>query len=432
MKKVYVALSADLLHNGHINVLHKAAELGEITVGLLTDKAIARYKRLPFLSYEQRKQIVENIKGVVTVIPQETLDYVPNLCKLKPDYVVHGDDWKAGVQKKTREKVIELLKEWGGELVEVPYTTDVSSTNLAKAIREVGTTPAIRRKQLRRLLEIKPIVRILEAHNGISGLIVEKTQIVKGESIKEFDGMWISSLTDSAAKGKPDIGAVDLTSRANTIEQILEVTTKPIIVDVDNGGLTEHFVFLVKTLERLGVSAVIVEDKIGLKKNSLLGTDVEQRQDSIENFSNKIMQGKKSQVTSEFMIIARIESLILKAGMNDALARAKAYINAGADGIMIHSKNKEPDEILEFCKKYSKFEEKVPLVVVPTTYDKIKETELINAGVNIVIYANHMLRSAYPAMKKAAETILASERLYEVRDICMPINEILSLIPWGE
>jgi len=432
MKKVYVALSADLLHHGHINVLNKAAELGNITVGLLTDKAIARYKRLPFLSYEQRKQIVENIKGVVAVIPQETLDYVPNLCKLKPDYVVHGDDWKTGVQKEAREKVIEVLKEWSGKLVEVPYTKDISSTQISNAIREMGTTPEIRRKQLRRLLEIKPIVRILEAHNGISGLIVEKTQLIHGDSIKEFDGIWVSSLTDSAAKGKPDIGAVDLTSRANTIEQILEVTTKPIIVDVDNGGLTEHFVFLVKTLERLGVSAIIVEDKIGLKKNSLLGTDVEQRQDSIENFSHKIMQGKKSQVTTEFMIIARIESLILKAGINDALARAKAYIAAGADGVMIHSKEKEPAEILEFCKHYSKFEEKVPLVVVPTTYDTITETELMNAGVNIVIYANHMLRSAYPAMKKTAETILSNERLYEVRDLCMPIKEILSLIPGGK
>lgn len=432
MKKVYVALSADLLHHGHINILKKASNLGDVTVGLLTDKAIARYKRLPFLSYEQRKTIVENIKGIVSVIPQETLDYLPNLRKLKPDYVVHGDDWKSGIQKKTRDKVIEVLKEWDGKLIEIPYTKDVSCTNLLNVMRELGTTPSIRRKQLRRLLEIKPIVRVLEAHNGLSGLIVEKTKIVEGDTIKEFDGIWISSLTDSVAKGKPDIGAVDLTSRANTIEQILEVTTKPIIVDVDNGGLPEHFVFLVKTLERLGVSAIIVEDKIGLKKNSLLGTDVEQRQDSIENFSYKIMQGKKSQVTNEFMIIARIESLILKAGMEDALARAKAFIEAGADGIMIHSKDNKPDEILEFCKHYTSFKEKSPLVVVPTTYDTISENELIKAGVNIVIYANHLLRSSYPAMKKTAEMILSNERLYEVRDLCMPIKEILSLIPGGE
>jgi len=432
MKKVYVALSADLLHHGHINILKKAAELGDTTVGLLTDKAIAKYKRLPFLTYEQRKKIVENIKGVKKVLPQETLDYVQNLRKIKPDYVVHGDDWKTGVQKTTREKVIKALKEWNGKLVEVPYTKDISSTSIAKAIREVGTTPYVRRKQLRRLLENKPLVRFLEAHNGISGLIAEKTQITDGDKIKEFDGIWISSLTDSVAKGKPDIGAVDLTSRANTIEQILEVTTKPIIVDVDNGGLPEHFVFLVKTLERLGVSAVIVEDKVGLKKNSLLGTTVEQEQDSIEKFSKKITQGKKAQVTSEFMIIARIESLILKKGMNDAINRAKKYISAGADGIMIHSKEKNPDEILKFCKQYSKLKDKVPLVVVPTTYDKIKEKDLIKVGINIVIYANHMLRSAYPAMKKTAEMILKNERLYEVRKNCMPIKDILTLIPGGD
>ncbi len=432
MKKVYVALSADLLHHGHINILKKAAELGDVTVGLLTDEAIARYKRLPFLTYEQRKKIVENIKGVSSVIPQETLDYTPNLKKLKPDFVVHGDDWKEGVQKEIRKKVISVLKDWGGKLVEISFTEDVSSTGLYNAIRKMGTTPYIRRKQLRRLLSIKPIVRILEAHNGLSSLIVEKTQIVQGSSIKEFDGIWISSLTDSVAKGKPDIGAVDLTSRANTIEQILEVTTKPIIVDVDNGGLPEHFVFLVKTLERLGVSAIIVEDKIGLKKNSLFGNDVEQKQDNIKDFSDKIIQGKKSQITDEFMIIARIESLILKAGMNDALIRAKAYIEAGADGIMIHSKEKKPDEILRFCKHYSTFEEKVPLVVVPTTYNKVTETELKNAGVNIVIYANHMLRSAYPAMKKTAETILANERSCETNELCMPIRELLSLIPGQE
>ncbi len=432
MKKVYVALSADLLHHGHINILEKAAKLGDVFVGLLTDKAIARYKRLPFLSYEERKKIVENIKGVVSVIPQDTLDYVPNLRKLKPDYVVHGDDWKTGVQREIRKKVIDVLKEWDGELVEIPYTKDVSCTGLMNAMREVGTTPSIRRKKLRRLLEIKPIVRVLEAHNGLSGLIVEKTQIAEGDLVKEFDGIWVSSLTDSVAKGKPDIGAVDLTSRSNTIEEILEVTTKPIIVDVDNGGRPEHFVFLVKTLERLGVSAIIVEDKIGLKKNSLFGTDVEQRQDSIEDFCYKIREGKRAQFTDEFMIIARIESLILKTGMDDALKRAKSYIKAGADGIMIHSKEKKPVEILDFCKLYSKFDKKVPLIVVPTTYDIISESELIDAGVDIVIYANHLMRSAYPAMKKTAEAILYNERLYEVRESCMPIKDILSLIPGGK
>ncbi len=432
MKKVYVAMSADIVHPGHLNIISEARKLGEITIGLLTDKAIASYKRLPFLSYEQRKMIMENIKDVKEVVPQETLDYVPNLKKLKPDYVVHGDDWRTGVQKETRKRVIQTLKEWGGKLIEPPYTKDISSTQLHQSLCDIGTTPETRMKKLRRLLEAKPLVRIIEAHNGLTGLIVENTKIMKDGAVKEFDGMWISSLTDSISKGKPDIEFVDLTSRLNTIHQILEVTTKPLIVDGDTGGITEHFPFTVKTLERLGVSAIIIEDKIGLKKNSLFGAEVKQTQDTIKNFSNKISAGKKAQVTDDFMIIARIESLILKAGVKDALKRAKAYIESGADAIMIHSKEKDPKEILEFCKEYNKFKQKVPLVAVPTTYNKITEKELIDAGVRIVIYANHLLRSAYPAMTKTAKTILIHERSYEANEMCMPIKEILTLIPGGK
>lgn len=431
MKKVYVGMSADLIHPGHLNIIKEAKKLGEVTVGLLTDKAIASYKRLPYLTFEQRKIIVENIKGVEKVIPQETLDYVPNLKKLKPDFVVHGDDWKTGVQTQTREKVIDTLKEWGGELVEVEYTKGISSTQLNKSLKEIGTTPEIRMKRLKRLLEVKPIVRLIEAHNGLTGLIAENLQILKGSEPKEFDGMWLSSLTDSSAKGKPDIEAVDVTARMQTLNDIVEVTTKPIVYDGDTGGRAEHFVFTVKTLERLGVSAVIIEDKVGLKKNSLFGTDVDQTQDTIENFSYKISMGKKSQITDDFMIIARVESLILKKGIDDALTRAKAYIEAGADGIMIHSKEKKPDEILEFCNLYKKFEKRVPLVAVPSSYNKITEKELIEAGVSIVIYANQLLRSAYPAMLETAKSILENERSYEADSKMMPINEILNLIPGG-
>lgn len=428
---VYVAMSADLVHPGHIENLEVARQLdGEIIIGLLTDKAIASYKRLPFLNYEQRKIVMENIKGVSKVIPQETLDYVPNLRMLKPDYVVHGDDWRTGVQRETRQRVIDVLKEWGGQLVESTTKPDrMSSTKLNKALKEIGTTPALRMGRLRRLLSSKPIVRVLEAHNGLTALIVENTKILKGNKDYEFDAMWVSSLTDSLAKGKPDTGSVDMTSRLNTINEILEVTTKPIIVDGDNGGEVEHFVHNIRTLERLGVSGIIIEDKIGLKKNSLFGTDVKQEQDTIENFSYKISQGKKAQITDDFMIIARIESLILKKGLDDALARAKAYIKSGVDGIMIHSKEKISDEILEFCAKYKEFENKVPLIVVPTTYNIIKESELIDAGVNLVIYANHLLRSSYPAMKKVAETILLNERAYEVEELCLPVREVLDIIP---
>ncbi len=429
MKKVYVAMSADLVHPGHLNIINEAKKYGEVTLGLLTDSAIASYKRLPFLTYEQRKIIVENIKGIKEVIPQETLDYVPNLKKLKPDFVVHGDDWKTGVQKETRQRVIDTIKEWGGELIEIPYTPGISSTQLNNALNEIGTTPDIRMKRFKRLLETKPLIRILEAHSGLTGLIVENTKLTLEGSLREFDGIWLSSLTDSAARGRPDIECVDLTSRLTTLNDILEVTTKPLIFDGDTGGMMEHFVFMVRTLERLGASAVIIEDKIGLKRNSLLGTEVEQTQDSIENFSKKISSGKKAQVTEDFMIIARIESFILENGLDDAINRAKAYIDAGADSIMIHSKDKKPDEILGFCSAYKKLGKKVPLVVVPTTYDKITEDELQKAGVNIVIYANHLLRSAYPAMIKVAEQILKNRRSYEASEFCMSVKEIINLIP---
>lgn len=432
MKRVYVGMSADLIHHGHLNIIKEAAKYGKVTIGLLTDRAIASYKRLPHLPFEQRKLIVENLKGVEEVVAQETLDYVPNLRKLKPDFVVHGDDWKTGVQRKTRQAVIDALKEWGGELIEVPYTQGISSTVLNAKMRELGTTPEVRMRKLKRLIEAKPIVRVLEAHNGLSGLIVENTKVAVDNKTEEFDCMWLSSLTDSTIKGKPDIEYVDLTSRLKTIDEILEVTTKPIIFDADTGGITEHFVFKVRTLERLGVSAAIIEDKVGLKKNSLFGTDVEQTQDSIENFCFKISEGKRARVTEDFMIIARIESLILKKGMEDALKRAAAYIEAGADGIMIHSKEKQPDEILEFCDKYNKFDQRVPLVVVPSSYNKITEQELINAGVNVVIYANHLIRSAYPAMVKTAESILQHKRSYEASDCCTSIKEIITLIPGGE
>jgi len=433
MKTVYVAMSADFLHAGHINIISKARELGEVTIGLLTDEAIANYKRLPVLNYDQRKILLENILGVSEVIPQKTLDYTENLRKIKPDYVVHGTDWRTGVQKLTRERVIEILKEWGGKLVEPEYTENLSSTDLIRDKFGIGTTPDIRMKKLRRLIDLKPLVRIMEVHNGLSGRIVEEIKITEGETIREFDGMWISSLTDSTAKGKPDIEYVDNTSRLQTINEIFDVTTKPLILDGDTGGLPEHFHLTVRTLERYGVSAVIIEDKIGPKRNSLFGTEFQQIQDTIENFSFKINIGKKAQITESFMIIARIESLILKKGLEDALKRAKAYIEAGADGIMIHSKEKSPKEILDFCEEYSKFEKRVPLVTVPSTYSIITEDELFGAGVKIVIYANHLLRSAYPSMVKTAKSILKNRRCHEAsEENCMSIKEIIRLIPGAE
>ena len=429
MKEVYVGMSADLIHPGHINLLKEAAKLGNITIGLLTDKAIASYKRLPYMNYDQRKEVIENIKGVVKVIPQDTLDYSDNLRLIKPDIVVHGDDWKEGIQKSTRQQVIDTLKEWGGELIEVSYTQGISSTKLNRAIKEIGTTPNIRLNSLRRLLSTKPLIRVNEVHNGLSGLITENTKVQKKNQIVEFDAMWSSSLTDSTAKGKPDIEAVDMTSRMMSVNDIFDVTTKPMIFDGDTGGKLEHFVFTVKSLERLGVSAVVIEDKIGLKKNSLFGNDVAQTQDSIENFQNKIRIGKDAQVTDDFMIIARIESLILETGMRDAIDRAKAYIEAGTDAVMIHSKLKDPSEIFEFCEKYISFEKNVPLMVVPSSFNSVTEKEWIDKGVSIVCYANHMLRSAYPAMLSVATSILEHGRSLECEDSCLSIKDTLELIP---
>ncbi|MDA8862056.1 phosphoenolpyruvate mutase [Gammaproteobacteria bacterium] len=429
MKTVYVGMSADLIHPGHLNILKVASSYGDVTVGVLTDSAIASYKRLPFMTYDQRSEIVSSLKSVVNVIPQETLDYSENLKKIKPDFVVHGDDWKDGVQKSTRQLVIDVISEWGGKLIEVPYTDGISSTSLNNAIKELGTTPQIRLGSLRRLLDAKPLVRFLDIHNALSGLIIEHTKVEVDGVAKEFDGMWGSSLTDSTAKGKPDIEAVDVSARMTTLSEVLEVTSKPIIYDADTGGQTEHFKFTVKTLERLGVSAVIIEDKTGLKKNSLLGNDVSQTQDTIENFSEKISAAKKAQVTAEFMLIARIESLILEKGMDDAVKRAKAYLAAGADSIMIHSRKKDPAEIFEFCNHYSHFGSNKPLVVVPSSFNSVTEAELQNAGVNIVIYANQLLRSAFPAMQSTAESILKNSRSLECDENMLSIKQILELIP---
>lgn len=428
-KSVYVAMAADIMHKGHINIIQEAAKLGEVTVGVLTDGAIASYKRLPYLTFEQRKAVVSALKGVKNVVAQETHDYRPNLERYKPNIVVHGDDWKKGVQKKVRQQVINKLKEWGGELHEVPYTPNISSSKINADIKAKGVTADQRSAQLKRLLNAKGFVRVLEAHSGLSALIAENLEVEVGDVKRSFDAVWSSSLTDSANKGKPDIEAVDTTNRANTITSIFEVTTKPMIYDGDTGGLQEHFVFTVKTLERLGVSAVVIEDKTGLKKNSLLGTDVKQTQDSVEEFCLKIEAGKNAQVSDSFMIFARCESLILEKGMDDALYRCRSYIESGADGIMIHSRQEDGKEILDFCKNYQEFGAGFPLIVVPSSFDRITESEFKNAGVNIVIYANHMLRAAYPAMLDVAKTILMKERCFDVRSKCLSIEEILGIIP---
>jgi phosphoenolpyruvate phosphomutase / 2-hydroxyethylphosphonate cytidylyltransferase len=427
--QVYLGMSADLIHPGHVSIIQRASELGEVTIGLLTDSAIASYKRLPYMSFEQRFAVVSALSGVSKVVAQETLDYRPNLVKLKPDFVVHGDDWRTGVQSTVRDAVVSTLETWGGKLVEYPYTEGISSTKFNRALREVGTTPQVRLNALRRLLASKQLVRVLEAHNGLSALISETARVEKHGQASEFDAMWLSSLTDSTSRGKPDIEAVDVTTRLQTANEILEVTTKPIVFDGDTGGKPEHLAFTVRSLERLGVSAIIIEDKEGLKRNSLFGTEVEQTQSTKEDFSSRIRLAKSSQVTEEFMVIARIESLILDKGLSDALERAGAYIEAGADALMIHSRKKTPDEVFEFCRAIRSRGETIPIVVVPTAFSSVTESELAEAGINMVIYANHLIRAAYPKMLEVALSILDHESAGQIENQISSISEILTIVP---
>ena len=428
MKTVYTCFCTDVIHEGHLNIINEACKYGELTVGILSDNAMVRYNRFPSISLQERIDLVKDIPGVSNVVVQEKIMYDEIFESLHPDYVVHGNNWSAPSMQAIKKNIISLTEKYGGELIEIPYTINEMISKLDKQMREKLAMPEFRRGRLRKALKMVPIVRAIEVHSGLTGLIAEKTIVVDGEAIDQFDAMWISSLCDSTNKGKPDIELVDMTSRFRTIEDVTEVTTKPIIFDGDTGGMTEHFVYTVRSLERMGVSAVIIEDKKGLKKNSLFGTEVEQTQDTIEHFCKKIEAGKRAQLSDDFMIIARIESLILEKGIEDALERARAYVEAGADGIMIHSRKKEPDEILEFCDKFRAEDKKTPIVVVPSSYNSITEKELVEHGINICIYANQLLRAAFPAMEKAAMSILTHHRAQEIDSEIMSIKKIITLI----
>lgn len=428
MKIVYTCFCTDVIHEGHINILTEAKKYGKLVVGILSDSAMIRYNRFPTVDFAERVRIVEELGIADEIITQDDIMYDKVVAEIHPDYVIHGDNWKNGPEKAIRDNAEKLLEAYGGSIIDVPYTYNENVKRIDRRIREKLAMPEYRRKRLRQLIEICPIVKTLEVHSGLTGLIAEKTIVETDGELDQFDAMWISSLCDSTAKGKPDIELVDMTSRFRTIDDVMEVTTKPIIFDGDTGGLIEHFVYTVRTLERMGVSAIIIEDKTGLKKNSLFGTEVEQTQDSIEHFCEKIKSGKKIQLTDDFMIIARIESLILEQGMDDALERAFAYVAAGADGIMIHSRKKDPTEILEFCDKFREKNSRTPIVVVPTSFNQITESELAAHGVNIVIYANQLTRSAFPAMEQTAKDILRYHRAKEVDDRLMPIKNIITLI----
>ena len=428
-RTVYMCFSTDVIHGGHINIIRKAQGLGRLIIGILSDEVVTSYKRMPLVPAEERRRMFENITGVYRVVLQDTLSYKKNLEALRPDIVVHGDDWKDGFQKPVREEVIQILATYGGKLVEYPYGDNAVYRAIDARARAEAGMPDIRRGKLRRMVEAKGLVTAMEAHDGLTGLIVENTKVHEDGDVRQYDAMWVSSLCDSTAKGKPDIELVDMTSRFRTIEDILEVTTKPIIFDGDTGGRTEHFVYTVRTLERLGVSMVIIEDKTGLKKNSLFGTEVVQTQDSIEAFSEKIRAGKNAQKTREFMICARIESLILEQGMEDALTRAFAFRDAGADAIMMHSRKKDPAEIIEFLERFRAEDATTPIVLVPTSYNAVKEEEWKERGANVIIYANQLMRAEVPAMQQAAETILRNHRAQECDEMLMPFKEIIRMIP---
>ena len=428
MKTVYACFCTDVIHEGHLNIINQAKKYGKVIVGVLSDQAMIRYNKFPTIAFEERIKLVKDLDGVDQVVIQNEIMYDEIFKTIKPDYIVHGDNWKTGAEAAIRNNVLGVLKKYGGELVEVPYTFSEKTKLIDDKTREKRAMPEYRRKALKQLIKIRGLIKAIEVHSGLTGLIAEKTVIENNGEFDQFDAMWVSSLCDSTAKGKPDIELVDLTSRINTISEVMEVTTKPIIFDCDTGGLIEHFVYTVRTLERIGVSAVIIEDKVGLKKNSLFGTDVEQTQDTIEHFCEKIRCAKRVQLSDDFMIIARIESLILEHGMEDALKRAHAFVKAGADGIMIHSRRKEPSEILEFCDLFRKDDKSTPIVVVPTSYNSVTEKELAEHGVNIVIYANQLTRAAYPAMESVAKDILKYHRAKEVDDRLMSIKDIISLI----
>ena len=428
-RTVYMCFSTDILHSGHIAIIRKAGRLGRLIIGVLSDEAVAGYKRFPLMPFAERKSMLENIVGVSCVVEQKTLSYKENLEKFQPTYVVHGDDWVSGFQKPIRDEVISVLVGYGGKLVEFPYSKDRKYVDLERRARADLSIPEMRRARLKKLISMKGLVTAIEAHSGLTGLIAENTVVYQNGGTNQFDAMWISSLCDSTAKGKPDIELVDMTSRFRTVDDIMEVTTKPVIFDGDTGGMTEHFVYTVRTLERMGVSMVIIEDKTGLKKNSLFGNEVKQTQDTIEGFCAKISAGKRAQKTQDFMICARIESLILEQGMEDALKRGFAYVEAGADAIMIHSRKKDPDEIFQFVDKFRRGNTHTPIVVVPTSFHGVTEQEFKERGVNVVIYANQLTRTGFPAMQNAARLILENHRAKECDDICMPFKEIIRLIP---
>ncbi|MDJ0824059.1 MAG: phosphoenolpyruvate mutase [Rhodobacter sp.] len=425
---VYVSMTAEILHNGHLRILKEAKKHGRVTVGLLTDRALENKKPIPLLSFEQRKEILEALDCVDEVIAQDEWDYDACIDTHKPRVFVHGDKWD-GPLTGMRERAIARLESYGGTFVELPYSHEFDGTHIAPQMAASLATPFAKQKAFRRMMQSKRLVRFLEAHSPLAALIGEHTKVQRNGDVLQYDGFWSSSLTDSTEMGLPDIEALDVTRRLQNIDEIFEVTTKPLVFDADTGGKAEHFELKVRTMERMGIAAAIIEDKTGLKKNSLLGTSVPQTQASIPEFQEKIRAGIEGQKYRGMMIIARLESLILGQGIDDALRRADAYVTAGAGAVMIHSKERDPAQVFAFTDAFAQDHPEVPIVAVPSSYNTVHDHELQAHGIKMIIYANHMLRSSYKAMEQTARAILEHGRTAEIEDEIITIPQILKLIP---
>ena len=428
-KIIYLGLTADLIHAGHINIINEALKYGQLLIGLITDQAISKEKRLPLLSYFDRKALLLNIKGVKDIVPQEDWDYSINLQKYKPDFFIHGDDWNTSEYKIIKNNCINVLSAYGGKLIEIAHTPNINSDLVVDKIRKLKNVSSLRQNTLKRLLQSKSFIKIIEVHSPMSAMIIDNLKINNERGSNFFDGFWSSSLSDSTLFGRPDIESLDIASRLNMINNIFHATTKPLVMDIDTGGLLEHLEINIKTIEQAGVSAVVIEDKKGLKKNSLFGNEVIQHQEDVKVFQEKIKLINTIKVNDNFLCIARIESLILDKGLEDALHRASSYVDAGADMVLIHSRKKTPDEVFLFANEFKRDHPNIPLACIPTSFYTVTEGLLQDKGFNLSIYANHLIRASYKHMEKIAKSILTYQTSQYIEEDIESVKDILNLIP---
>jgi len=421
-KTVYVGMVGDMLHVGHINILKTAARLGRVTVGVLTDRAVVGYKRLPLLAFEDRVRVVESIADVAAVVPQKTLSYVENLRALRPDYVVHGDDWRYGDQvSRARAEVIATLGEWGGELVEVAYTKGISST----AIHRSGAADALfsgtRQGRLRRLLAAKPTLRIVEAHSGLSAKIAAEVRGPDGAT--GFDAVWQSGLTDAIHRGKSDGGAVDRGRRLQAVEEILDAGPLPLIYDGRAAGRPETVFDLTRALDKAGVSALCLGDRSDPDRT---GPEM-----SPAETVAQIEAVRAACPTGAVMAISRIVVAAPGNGgsgaLDRALDRALALLEAGSDAVMFDSAADTAEPILDIAARLRRQRRDVPLFAAQSDRWGAPIHRFENAGIDAVVYETHLLRATVAPMRRAATALLA-EGTGPAPDLT-PLPELRGLFP---